>query len=47
MGFVLTRLGRASKGLEHIQYAMRLGPKDPTMPLWVIYKGFAELELGH
>jgi tetratricopeptide (TPR) repeat protein len=45
MGFVLTRLGQASKGLEQIQYAMRLGPKDPTMPLWLIYKGFAELEL--
>jgi tetratricopeptide (TPR) repeat protein len=40
-------MGRASDGLEHIRYAMRLSPKDPSLAIWLEFAGSAELELDH
>jgi tetratricopeptide (TPR) repeat protein len=47
IGRALVRLGRPAEGLEHIHYAMRLSPRDPTLAYWYGFAGFAELELGH
>jgi TolB-like protein/Tfp pilus assembly protein PilF len=44
---VLTRLGEPQQGLDHIQYAMRLSPKDPGIGFFYIVAGEAELELHH
>jgi TolB-like protein/DNA-binding SARP family transcriptional activator/Tfp pilus assembly protein PilF len=44
---VLTRLGRPQEGLDDIQYAMRLSPKDPAIGLFYDIAGQAELELRH
>jgi adenylate cyclase len=44
---VLTRLGRPQEGLDDIQYAMRLSPKDPAIGLFYVIAGQAELELRH
>lgn len=46
LGFILTRMGRAAEGLEHIRYAIRLSPKDPILSFWLNYAGAAELELA-
>ncbi|MGZ3268801.1 MAG: hypothetical protein ACXU7X_11375, partial [Croceibacterium sp.] len=32
---------------EHLHYAMRLSPRDPSMPNWLGMAGGAELELEH
>jgi TolB-like protein/Tfp pilus assembly protein PilF/DNA-binding SARP family transcriptional activator len=45
LGFMLSRVGQPAKGLEYIQYAMRLSPKDPILSHWLNFAGFAELEL--
>ena len=47
IGHVLARMGRASEGLEHLRYAMRLSPRDPNLSYWFGFAGAAELELGH
>src|SRR6185312_2806160 len=47
IGFALARMGRASDGLEHIRYAMRLSPKEPSLAIWLEFAGSAELELDH
>lgn len=44
---VLTRLGRPKEGLDYIQYAMRLSPKDPEIGSFYVIAGEAELELHH
>jgi TolB-like protein/DNA-binding SARP family transcriptional activator/Tfp pilus assembly protein PilF len=44
---VLTRLGRPQEGLDYVQYAMRLSPKDPAIGLFYVIAGEAELELRH
>jgi|HubBroStandDraft_6_1064221.scaffolds.fasta_scaffold21187_2 DNA-binding SARP family transcriptional activator/TolB-like protein/Tfp pilus assembly protein PilF len=44
---VLTRLGRPQEGLDYIQYAIRLSPKDPAIGLFYVTAGEAELELRH
>lgn len=46
LGRVLTGQGRAAEGLEHILYAMRLSPRDPSMAYWLAFAGSAEMELG-
>ena len=39
-------MARATEGLEHIRYAMRLSPKDPAFAIWLEFAGSAQLELG-
>jgi DNA-binding SARP family transcriptional activator/TolB-like protein/tetratricopeptide (TPR) repeat protein len=46
IGNGLIRAGRPAEGLENVQYAMRLSPRDPVMPVWLEFAGNAELELG-
>ena len=40
-------MGRPAEGLDHLHYAMRLSPRDPSMPSWLGMAGGAELELEH
>ncbi|MGZ5792303.1 MAG: tetratricopeptide repeat protein [Croceibacterium sp.] len=47
LGRALVRMGRPAEGLEHLHYAMRLSPRDPSMPNWLGMAGGAELELEH
>src|SRR5215471_562188 len=47
MAEVLTRLGRPQEGLDYIQYAMRLSPRDPRIGRFYLIAGQAELELHH
>ena len=47
LGRALVRMGRPAEGLDHLHYAMRLSPRDPSMPNWLGMAGGAELELGH
>jgi tetratricopeptide (TPR) repeat protein len=47
IGNLLTRLGQVREGLERIQYALRLGPMEPSRGYWYTFAGQAELELGH
>jgi DNA-binding SARP family transcriptional activator/TolB-like protein/Tfp pilus assembly protein PilF len=44
---ILTRLGRPQQGVDRIQYAMRLSPKDPAIGTFYAIAGEAELELKH
>jgi DNA-binding SARP family transcriptional activator/TolB-like protein len=46
IGNGLIRAGRPAEGLENVQYAMRLSPRDPVLPVWLEFAGNAELELG-
>src|SRR5262249_29095589 len=46
LGRALVLLGRPDEGLQHIRYAMRLSPRDPTLPYWLFFAGQAELERG-
>ena len=45
-GHALARLGEPEKGIEHIRYAMRLGPRDAAHAIWNEFIGNAELELS-
>jgi tetratricopeptide (TPR) repeat protein len=36
---------RASEGIEHIRYSLRLSPNDPHRAHWLRFLGEAELEL--
>ena len=47
LGRVLASQGRPEEGLEHVLYAIRLSPRDPSMSYWLGFAGFAELELKH
>jgi tetratricopeptide (TPR) repeat protein len=47
VGHVLSRIGRIGEAMEHVRYAMRLSPKDPSLGLWSLFAGEIELELGH
>jgi DNA-binding SARP family transcriptional activator/TolB-like protein/Tfp pilus assembly protein PilF len=47
IGHALARMGRASEGLEHLYYAMRLSPRDPNLSYWFEFVGGAELALDH
>jgi TolB-like protein/DNA-binding SARP family transcriptional activator/Flp pilus assembly protein TadD len=44
---VLTLMGRAPEAMSPVAYAMRLSPNDPTMSVWTLVAGMAELENGH
>jgi len=46
LGRTLVLLGLPDEGLQHILYAMRLSPRDPTLPYWLFFAGQAELERG-
>jgi DNA-binding SARP family transcriptional activator/TolB-like protein len=45
-GFALVRMGRVAEGLERIEHAMQLSPRDPNMHVWLRFAGLAQLELG-
>jgi TolB-like protein/Tfp pilus assembly protein PilF len=47
VGAVLVSLGRPKEGLDEIQYAINLNPKDPSIGFFYLFAGEAELELGH
>jgi TolB-like protein/Tfp pilus assembly protein PilF len=46
LGRLLVGQGRAAEGMEHILYAMRLSPRDPSMAYWLGFAGSAQIELG-
>jgi DNA-binding SARP family transcriptional activator/TolB-like protein/Tfp pilus assembly protein PilF len=45
VGAILVQLGRPSEGLDEIQAAIRLNPKDPNIGFFYVFAGEAELEL--
>ena len=47
LGRVLASQGRPEEGLQHVLYAIRLSPRDPSMSYWLGFAGFAELESKH
>jgi adenylate cyclase len=40
-------LGRYEQAISDVQQAMRLGPRDPRIGLWLVTLGAAEIGLGH
>jgi DNA-binding SARP family transcriptional activator/TolB-like protein/Tfp pilus assembly protein PilF len=46
LGRLMARLGQPEEGLEHIIYAKRLSPRDPSLAYWHAFSGAAKLELG-
>lgn len=46
IGLTLLFDRKPAEALPHIEYAMRLGPKDPTMPWLLRFAAEAELEIG-
>jgi DNA-binding SARP family transcriptional activator/TolB-like protein/cytochrome c-type biogenesis protein CcmH/NrfG len=46
LGHLRTRLGDAAEGLELVEYAKRLSPRDPILPYWHAFSGAAKLQLG-
>lgn len=46
-GHVMSRTGRLTEAMEHVRYAIRLSPKDPTLGNWSLYAGEIELERGN
>lgn len=46
LGHTLARQGRAREGMEHILYAIKLSPKDPSIGFAYFFAGEAALELG-
>jgi TolB-like protein/DNA-binding SARP family transcriptional activator/Tfp pilus assembly protein PilF len=46
MGDTLAQTGRPSEGIEHIKYAMRLSPRDPSLGVFLNMAGLVEIELG-
>jgi DNA-binding SARP family transcriptional activator/TolB-like protein len=47
VGAVLVKLGQPKDGLDEIQYAIRLNPKDPSAGLFYVFAAEAELEMHH
>jgi TolB-like protein/DNA-binding SARP family transcriptional activator/Tfp pilus assembly protein PilF len=47
VGHTLARMDRATEGLEHLHYALRLSPRDPNLAYWHEFIGSAEIALGH
>ena len=47
LGHVLCRFGRLDEGIDHVRYAIRLSPKDPSLGLWTLFGAQIELERGH
>jgi TolB-like protein/DNA-binding SARP family transcriptional activator len=47
IGRALVRSGQPRAGLAHINYAMKLSPRDPVIGYWIAFAGYAELELGN
>jgi TolB-like protein/DNA-binding SARP family transcriptional activator/Tfp pilus assembly protein PilF len=46
-GSILTELGRYDEAMAPIVYAMRLSPNDPSMNIWMLLAGRAEIENDH
>jgi predicted Zn-dependent protease len=40
-------MNRAEEGIAHIDYALRLSPRDLSRPHWLRFAGEAEIEMGH
>jgi DNA-binding SARP family transcriptional activator/TolB-like protein/Tfp pilus assembly protein PilF len=47
VGYTFYRLGEYDRGLEFIQYAIRLSPRDPGLGAWSYMAGMIELERGN
>jgi TolB-like protein/Tfp pilus assembly protein PilF len=47
LGHTLVQMNRAEEGLAHIDYALRLSPRDLSRPHWLRFAGEAEIEMGH
>jgi len=47
LGHTLVQMNRAGEGLAHINYALRLSPRDLSRPHWLRFAGEAEIEMGH
>jgi TolB-like protein/Tfp pilus assembly protein PilF len=47
VGYTFYRIGDYARGLEYIQYAMRLSPRDPGLGAWSYMAGMIELERGN
>jgi TolB-like protein len=46
-GDVLAHMGRLDQAMDHIQYAIRLSPKDPSLGLFSLFAGKIELQRGN
>jgi tetratricopeptide (TPR) repeat protein len=46
-GDVLADMGKLDEAMDHILYAIRLSPKDPSLALFNLYAGKVELERGN
>jgi TolB-like protein/Flp pilus assembly protein TadD len=47
IGHTLVQMNRADEGIAHINYALRLSPRDLSRPNWLRFAGEAEIEMGH
>ena len=47
LGHTLVQMNRAEEGIAHIDYALRLSPRDLSRPHWLRFAGEAEIEMGH
>jgi TolB-like protein/DNA-binding SARP family transcriptional activator len=46
-GDVLAHMGKLDQAMDHIQYAIRLSPKDPSLALFSLFAGKIELQRGN
>lgn len=46
IGHILGGQGKTEEALAHLQYAMRLSPKDPSLGVWTVFAGQIEMERG-
>jgi tetratricopeptide (TPR) repeat protein len=46
-GDVLAHMGKLDQAMDHVQYAIRLSPKDPSLGLFSQFAGQIELERGN
>jgi tetratricopeptide (TPR) repeat protein len=44
---IMSRIGSLDEAREHVRYAIRLSPRDPSLGNWSLYGGEIELELGN
>jgi DNA-binding SARP family transcriptional activator/TolB-like protein/tetratricopeptide (TPR) repeat protein len=47
VGYTFYRVGEYDRGLEFIQYAIKLSPRDPGLGAWSYMAGMIELERGN
>jgi TolB-like protein len=46
-GDVLAHMGRLDEAMDHVRYAIRLSPKDPSLGLFSLFAGKIEIERGN